>query len=80
MKIFEYIEIPEKIKKLKRICYITLAIVFIADFPIHHHHYFWFDEVPGFDAIYGLLCSVVIIIVAKWLGYNGIYQKEDYYD
>ncbi|MCP4751240.1 MAG: hypothetical protein GY866_10120 [Proteobacteria bacterium] len=77
---FEYIEKPEKIKRLKVACFLLLALIFLADFPIPRDHvHFWWDGIPGFDAVYGFFACVLIIVVSKTLGHLGIMQNEDYY-
>lgn len=80
MKIFEIIEKPEKLKKLKIFCYVFLALIALADMLIPSHHvYFWWDEIPGFNAVFGLLACVLIVFVSKFIGHLGIMQSEDFY-
>lgn len=66
---------------VKGISYIALVLVVAADFVIHRHHveHFW-DRIPGFGAVYGLVSCVVIIIVSKYIGHAWLMKKEDYYD
>ncbi len=81
MKPFAYIEQPEKIKRLKIACCLVLVIVLAADFFIPRHHIvFWWDSVPGFDAVYGFVSCIVIIAVSKTIGHMGIMQQEDFYE
>lgn len=80
MKIFEYIEKPEKIKKLKLFCYIVLGLIALADILVpSDHDYFWWDEIPGFNAVFGLVACIIIIVVSKFIGHRGIMQDENYY-
>ena len=80
MKIFEYIEKPEKIKRLKIVCLIVLAVVVALDFPIPRDHAaYWWDVMPGFDAVYGLISCLVIIFGSKAIGKLGIVRQENYY-
>ncbi len=72
---------PGKRKQRYRIFYVLLAIVFIADFLIEHHHvtFFW-DKIPGFSAVFGFVSCAVLIIVSKFIGHAWLMKKEDYYD
>jgi hypothetical protein len=81
-KIVFYIGDSANSRQLKRMGYIALVLVVIADFFVHraHAHYIW-DKIPGWGAFYGFVSCVVIILVSKFLGHQGgIMKKEDYYD
>lgn len=69
------------IKTLKRIVWAILALTVVIDFFLHRHHseFFW-DEIPGFSALYGLISSVLIIGVAKTLGHFWLARPENYYE
>jgi hypothetical protein len=43
------------------------------------HAYFWWQAVPMFDLIYGLVGCVVIVLVSKWLGHAWLQRAETYY-
>lgn len=34
---------------------------------------------PGFDFVFGLAGSALLVVVSKWLGYLLLYRPEDYY-
>ena len=81
-RMVNYIGNPENSKQLKRMGYIALLIVVVADFLVarHHAHYIW-DKIPGWGAFYGFVSCVVIILVSKFIGHQGgVMKKEDYYD
>lgn len=81
-KIVFYIGDAKNSKQLKRIGYMALVVVVIADFFVKREHavYLW-DKIPGWGAFYGFISCVVIILVSKFLGHQGgIMKKEDYYD
>jgi len=81
-RVVNYIGNPANSKQLKRLGYIALAIVVIADFFVerHHAHYIW-DKIPGWGAFYGFVSCVAIILVSKFIGHQGgVMKKEDYYD
>ncbi|MBI5560612.1 MAG: hypothetical protein HY883_05000 [Deltaproteobacteria bacterium] len=82
MKVHHIFEDPKKTGILKKAAYALMAVLIIVDIlmPRHHREFFW-DEIPGFSAVYGLVSALAIIVVAKFLGHQlGIMKKEDYYD
>lgn len=65
----------------KKASYLCLALVVIADFFVHREHViFIWDRIPGFSALYGLVSSIVIIVVSKAIGHAFLMKREDYYD
>ena len=80
MKLVDMIE-ALRTKTVKKIAYGILVLLVIVDFIIHRHEiHFFGDKIPGFWSLFGLSACVVIIIVSKWLGKNGLMKDEDYYD
>ena len=72
---------PAKVKKMTKAFYVILALVVVSDFLVHREHAaFPWDHVPGFSALYGLVSSIVIILVSKAIGHAILMKKEDYYD
>lgn len=68
-------------KTLERIAYVILALTVVLDLFIPRDHvYFFWDEIPGFSAVYGFLSCILIIIVSKALGHYWLSRPEDYYD
>ena len=55
-------------KTLKRIGFAVLALIVVVDFflPRHHSEFFW-DDIPGFSALYGLISFILIVVVSKTL-------------
>lgn len=75
------LEIPQNFKRIKQIFYAGLALVVLLDLFIPRHHIFFFwDKIPGFSAIYGLISCILIILVSKFVGHRGLMKREDYYD
>ncbi|MEW6665864.1 MAG: hypothetical protein AB1512_11665 [Thermodesulfobacteriota bacterium] len=76
-----YVGDPAHSKRLKKLGYLALALVFVADFLVHREHavYLW-DKIPGWGALYGFVSCVLIILFSKFVGHHGIMQDEDYYD
>ncbi len=81
MKLVELVE-NSKVRKLaRRLSYIALLMVVVADFLVHRHHvsFFW-DGIPGFSALFGLVSCVLIIVISKAIGRVLLMKKESYYD
>jgi hypothetical protein len=70
---------PETIRKLWIGGYAILALTVLAQIPLTMHGYFEFDEWLGFSAIYGFLCCVAMVLLAKVLG-GVLKRKDSYYD
>ncbi|MBI5625864.1 MAG: hypothetical protein HY935_01485 [Nitrosomonadales bacterium] len=68
-------------KTLQRIGFAVLALIVVIDFflPRHHSEFFW-DEIPGFSAAYGLVSFTLIVVVSKTLGHYWLGRSEDYYN
>ena len=80
MKLVNMIE-TLRTKTVKKIAYGILVLLVIVDFIIPRHEiHFFGDKIPGFWSLFGFSACVVIIIVSKWLGKNGLIKDEDYYD
>jgi len=80
MKLVNMIEALQT-KTVKKIAYGILVLLVMVDFIIPRHEvHFFGDKIPGFWSLFGFSACVVIIIVSKWLGKNGLMKDEDYYD
>ena len=68
-------------KKLRLALYIGIAAVCFLGFifPYPHPH-FWWQKIPVFDAVFGFIGCIVIILFAKNLGHFWLTKDEDYYD
>jgi len=69
------------LKKLRFILYGAIAITGVLGFvfPYKHPH-FWWQKIPVFDAIFGFIGCIIIIIFSKWLGHRWLMKDEHYYD
>ena len=80
MNIIKVIESLHR-KGVKKIAYIVLILVIIADFFIPRHEiHFIGDQIPGFWSLFGFVACVMIILISKWIGSLGIMQDENYYN
>ncbi|MDT8409638.1 MAG: hypothetical protein RQ741_08580 [Wenzhouxiangellaceae bacterium] len=70
---------PATIRKLWWGFAVVLTATVAAQFFVHVHGYFTVDEWPGFNAVYGFLTCVAMVLVAKLLGLF-LKRPDDYYD
>lgn len=75
------IENPVTMQKIKKGFYITMALLAVGDIFVHRHHavFFW-DHIPAFMGAYGLVSTILIIVISKFIGHAWLMKKEDYYD
>ena len=69
-------------KQRRRLLYLVLVLVVLADFLVvrEHAEYLW-ERLPGWSAVYGFGSCVLLIFVSKFLGHRvGLMRREDYYD
>lgn len=57
----------------------VLALLVILQFVIKVKGYFGIDGWPGFAALFGFLCCVGMVLMAKGLG-KLLKRKENFYD
>ena len=68
-------------KTLKYIFFISCGVsILLGLFFRSEHPHFWWEKIPAFDAIFGFLGCIVIVLGSKALGHHGIQKDEDYYD
>jgi len=79
MKELKIFDKPENVKRLLRIFYASLVALLIADFFIHKHAEFPWEDAPNFFAAYGFVSCVLLIFIAKILRIF-IKKGEKYYD
>ena len=68
-------------RKLRRWLYSGIAAICLLGvvFPNKHPH-FWWQKIPVYDALFGFIGTVAIILFSKWLGHAWLMKDEDYYD
>ena len=68
------------IRIVKYILIISIGLsMLIGLFFRPEHPHFWWEKIPIFDAIFGFLGCIVIVLGSKALGHHGIQKDEDYY-
>ena len=71
---------PELTAQAVLFCLPTQASVVLADFGAYHKHgHFDFEELPGFNAAFGFLAYVGLVLSATQLR-KLLKRDEDYYD
>lgn len=67
--------------KYRLFFYIGLVSAVVLDFlaPRHHHYFFW-DSLPGFFAVFGGLSATLIIFISKGIGHAFLMKKEEDHD
>jgi len=67
---------------LKVLLLVSIVIVCFLGFlvhPGHESHYIW-EKIPVFEAIFGFIGCIVLIIFSKVLGHYLLEKRENYYD
>jgi len=68
-------------KILKYIFLIGIGLsILIGLFFRPEHPHFWWEKLPAFDAIFGFVGCILIVLGSKALGHHWIQKDEDYYN
>ena len=70
---------PETIRKLWWIFGVILALTVLAQIAVSVHGHFGVDGWFGFNAVYGFVTCVLMVVFAKLLGFI-LKRPDDYYD
>jgi hypothetical protein len=65
--------------------YAALAACALAEIAVPHlfsadRAHFWFEDVPAWGSLYGLVSCVLIVVVSKLLGKLWLTRPDNYYD
>jgi ABC-type multidrug transport system permease subunit len=52
-----------------------LEFAYLSDYDSH-----WWNQIPGFYALFGMVCCTIIIFAAKFIGKKIVNRDVDYYD
>lgn len=79
------LEDPVRLTRLKRWSYAGLAAIALGEFVLPRLFrgepgHFWFEDLPAWGSLYGLVSCVAIIVVSKLLGKLWLMRRETYYD
>jgi len=70
---------PKNVKRLIYIFYAVLVILLAAEFLIHAHAHFAWEDFPFFNAVYGFVACVLVIFGSKLLRFV-LKRDENYYE
>jgi hypothetical protein len=79
------LEDPVRWRRIKRCLVSALATLAAAEaavpllFEMDHAH-FWFEDIPAWGSLYGLVSCLAIIVASKILGKLWLTRSESYYD
>jgi hypothetical protein len=70
---------------MKRSFYLGLGLIALveiaAPYALHTEPgHFWFEDLPAWGSLYGLVACVAIIVISKVLGKVWLARPEHYYD
>jgi hypothetical protein len=70
---------------MRRRFYMILAALALSEIVVPRLFHsepadFWFEDLPAWGSIYGLISCIVIIKVSKLLGKMWLARPENYYD
>jgi hypothetical protein len=74
-----WLDDPANVKKIVYGLVILCVATVLADFFYHKHVHYDFQGWPGFDAVYGFVCCVGLVLAAKQLR-KILMRGEDYYE
>ena len=70
----------KKLNLLFIVLCVWLAFLVGVEFLISKHTFFHWEEWPSFNAVFGFVAFVLLIIVAKYFLRPIVKRDEDYYD
>ena len=67
-------------KTLKYIFFISIGLSIVLGILFRHENpHFWWEKIPVFDAVFGFLGCILIVVGSKALGHHWLQKDEDYY-
>lgn len=79
-----WLDEPNNVRLLWRGFLVVLALTVVAGFLVDLHPHFEIEGLPGFNAAYGFITCLLMIVVAKGLGLlvkrPDNYYREDHKD
>ncbi len=79
------LEDPVRFKLIKVGFYVLLVLIALSEIVLPHlfhphEAHFWFENLPAWGSLYGLISCILIIVVSKLLGKVWLMRKEDYWE
>lgn len=75
----DFFDRPKVRRTLAVIFIVAFIILLVSDFSVQKHAYFYWDGFPAFTAVFGLIGSLALVIIAKHLR-PFLEREEKYYD
>ncbi|MCB8816000.1 hypothetical protein [Desulfosporosinus shakirovi] len=75
----DFFDRPKVRKTLLAMFVVSFIVLLVSDFFVHKHSYFYWDGLPVFNAVFGLVGSLSLVLIAKYLR-PLIMREEEYYD
>ena len=81
----KHLEDPVRFRRLTHWFYAGLAVLALSEFAVPRLFHaesadFWFEDLPAWESLYGLISCVVIISGSKFLGKLWLMRRENYHD
>ncbi len=79
----KHLEDPVRFARIRRGFYLGLigiAVAEIVTLGFGGHGHFWFEGIPAWGSLYGLVSCIAIILVSKLIGKLWLMRREDYYE
>ncbi len=77
MKRQHWLDDPVNVKRLWRGFLVVLALTVVGGFCVDLHPHFEIEKLPGFNALYGFITCLLMIVGAKALGL--LLKRDDGY-
>jgi peptidoglycan/LPS O-acetylase OafA/YrhL len=75
----DFFDRPKVRKTLAVIFAVAFIVLLVSDFFVHKHAYFYYDGFPMFTAVFGLIGSLALVLIAKYMR-PFLEREEKYYD
>ncbi len=81
-RFIDVVRAPRHARRCRQGFIALLLLTVLIDLLVPAKHGIFFSgQLPGWHALAGLLCCLLIVAVAKLLGHRcGLMKREDYYD
>lgn len=74
-----WLDRPGSVDAIIRLLIVVCVGTVVYDFFVHKHGHWHFQEWIGFDAVFGFVSFVGIVLAGKWMR-GFLMRSEDYYD
>jgi len=75
-----FLDHPRNVSRLLKAFFALNVLLLGLDLLIHRHAQFPWEGWFGFYAVFGFVCCVVLVLLAKYVLRPLVIRREDYYD